>query len=642
MRTTLARMSIAMRLGPLCIVLLLVCGTVTSTGAQERPWTMAAGMSGALLISPTVPLQIQGLPTPPVTSFSSTAEGLPSFFVDGTMGLTSTLDVGIRLAITPGTIRSTAQERLPIAVNNNVVLASINHVRDVSTTLVAAEAFLRIPIHGIFRADVAAGATLPLAVRAVQRQRLVDPPGLRLPDGSIEQQTGAGTVQASAVPSVALRLLASLAIGDALALEPGLGFRQVLASIGSGDGWAPLMVDAGLSLRINLSRPTPRGVLPVLLDTTPAVSPPVAVDTIVVNDTVTVAALGGTGSVVLDRQSIQQDGSVIRVTNRWKRTLPLPEAVLEASVRVRIGDRTDVQDAALKVVRIERIRTISVVPAIMFLEGTDKLRSEYNVASPGRPALFAVPEELAARARQAPMTVQLVGWHDGSTTRMALAERRLRAVRAMLGRLGRGSTIRIEGLLKVTDQPALWSVVGLSGDAERIKDVTIRDTITETALPTILIEPDVVSDAGVVRWQCIATVSTDTVRVFRDGGAVPARLEWNMAENLSTQGILGQPIRIVMEVQDVDGRLAISDPAVVRVMAAGPLASVQPALQRTEAVRVITGPASTDGTSPAATLSGIHAIEALSGGDAQIAALLQTVWGGSVRVSTTVNEERRP
>lgn len=635
-------MSIAMRLGPLSIAFLLCCGTVTSTGAQDRPWTMAAGMSGALLISPTVPLRIQGLPTPPVTSFSSNAEGLPSFAVDGTMGLTSALDVGIRLAITPGTIRSTALERLPIAVNNNVVLASINHVRDVSITLVAAEAFLRVPIHGIFSADVAAGATLPLAVRAVQRQRLVDPPGLRLPDGSIEQQTGAGTVRPPAVPSVALRLLASLSIGDALALEPALGFRQVLASIGSGDGWTPLMVDAGLSLRLNLSRTRPPTVPleePAFTRDAPR---PIPLDTIVVNDTVTVAAVGGTGTVVLDRRSVQQDSSVIRVTNRWKRILPLPEAVLEASVRVRVGDRTDVQDAALKLVRIERIRTISVVPAIMFVEGTDRLRQEYTMVSSGRPALFAIPEELAMRGRLAPLRVQLLGWHDGSTARMALAERRLRVARTMLGRIGRGSSIRVESTLKQTDQPALWSTVGLAGDADSIKEVTIRDTVTETALPTILIEPDVVSDAGVVRWQCIARIGADTVRLVRDGGAVPQRLEWNMADNLSAMRVLGQPIQIVLEVQDVDGRRAVSDPAVVRVMAAGPLASVQPAMQRTEELRVVMGPAATDGTLPTAVLTGAAAVEALSGGDAQIAALMLAVWGSDVRVSTTINEERRP
>jgi hypothetical protein len=641
-RTDFARMSNIMRQCPLSLILFLLLGLVQRTDAQNLPWSISAGASATLAFSPSAPLQIQGLSTPPVASFSSSPTAVPTFSLDAAMGITSTISLGIRSAITPATIRFMAEERLPVAVNNEVVLATINHRRDVSVKFLAADAFVRLPVVGMLAADAAAGVTMPLGVRAVQRQQLVDPPGLRLPDGSIEQETGRTTLSPSVTPSIALRLIASIPVGNDVTLEPGIGVRQILASIGSGDGWTPAFADVGIAIRFALgSAQEQTQVLPPRPDTI-ALPIVMAPDTITVDDTVTVAQADGTGAVLFDRRTIETDGPRIRVTNRWKRILPLPAAVLEASVRVRLGDRSDLQDAALKLVRVHRTRTISVVPALVFVEGTDRLRPEYSATTTGRPAIFSVPDELAALARSNTPNIVLLGWHNGSNASMALAERRLRTARTFLQRRVRNGTINVASNLRLTDAAALWNAVGIGGAGDSLTTVTIRDTITVTTLPTLVIEPDVVADAGIGRWQCSVLDAADTVRLFRGIGAVPERLEWNMADNMDAMQALERPVRIILDVHDSDGRMAVSEPAVVRVKAAGPLSEIEPSQLRTEELRAIVGQAANGGQANGTMMEPAAAVEALSGGDSQIASILLAMWGSGVRAVYRVNEERRP
>ncbi|MBU3740805.1 MAG: hypothetical protein FGM24_00810 [Candidatus Kapabacteria bacterium] len=514
---------------------------------------------------------IPGIPAPGPLSFVSDEQYLRGFgYAAVDMKLSNGFFGGIRLTAGSTFAAWKALERVPIAVADSVYAATIEHRLTANVTLVGLEPFLRWKATNSLWLD--AGIPLMAILSATHRQteRFVDPAGLLFSDGSTQQVTSAGNVPGLRfmVPLVRLRLNYAISlVGNSWQLVPHVGAAVTPLSIHGDVAWRDVSFDVGLALRFSPQETVPPPSLPTI-----------RTDTLYVRDTITVLQPGMAeptpslidrivGSAVVVNDTL----NTITVTERYRKVLPKPPAILDGSIRVVFVDADGIErtDAVIETKRRKHARTVPMIPVVVFDTGS-RIPDRYVRLTPSQAAAFADRDVIdTAAPHMQHNLLNTIGWRLRRKARIsitlqtsgdtALGNERVAAVRAYLR-----ATFGVDAKRIRHDQSTggdTSQMVIVDPSCEVIGPITRVDTTVEATLPTVRMYPEVVADAPIVAWTVEVTSQGKTVFARTGSGPVPEQLTWSMRESVEAAQALQQTFDVRMTVADAEGGRVVTDPA---------------------------------------------------------------------------------
>ena len=557
------------RLAGLCVCFIAVA--LLPLHAQPGPLSYEVGGGVSLRDAAGTMSPIPGIPAPGPLSFISDEQFLRGFgYAAVDTKLSDAFFAGLRLTASSIFSAWKAQERIPIAVSDSVYNATIEHRLSANVTVAGLEPFLRWQATDVLWLD--AGVPLMALLSATHRQteRFVDPAGLLFSDGSTQQVTSNGDIPGLrfVVPSIKLRLnYAMFLVGSSWQLVPHLGVAFTPLSMHSDVTWRDVAVDAGLALRFSpqLSPPTRS-------------SPAIRTDTLFVRDTITVLQPGMTeptptlidrtvGSVVIVNDTL----NTITISERYRKVLPKPPAILDGSIRVVFIDADGIErtDAAIETKRRRHTRTVPMIPVVVFDSGA-AVPERYVRLSASLAATFTDRDALdTAGAHVHCNLLNVIGSRLRRKSRTTITLQT--SVDSARG-LARAAAVR--DYMRQTfgvDGKRIRHEHTANGDAQQLIiidpscDITgpiVRvDTIVEATLPTVRIYPDVVADAPIAAWSVEVTSNGKTVFVRTGSGKLPDQLTWQMNESIDASQALQETFDVRMTVADMEGGRVVTDPA---------------------------------------------------------------------------------
>jgi hypothetical protein len=585
---------------------------------ENTSWNIDASV-GAVSSAPSASFSsVPGIASPgnlrydPVSGATNLTAGLG---VD--LPVHRTLRAGLRLDVQTVQLRYDALERAPIAIDGGGgALATLQHNLQTTMTLAGLTPYLRYePVQWL-----SVGVGLPLmsvtASRFNQTMVFSDPAGLRFVDGSIEQVTARGRVPnlRSVIPSISMFAEAQIKASPsgALVLLPRVSLAQALTSITTDGAFNVRSVAIGVGLRYRLGGPTS---VPPKVDTQPTVNtpPPMAVLGVrVERDTFVELTRGIAESMTMlmnttidTATQIDAEGNEQRFVRRretYRMAVPKPPSVLRAALQLQFIDEEGqvTRDARLSAVRVESRRVVSFVPAIVFDNASAEIPERYQLLSVQQArswkegALFGtsaahwqynVLNVIGARMKRLPSTTCTLiavvdDQHNGRSAE------RIAAVRSYLAsRFGiRESRIQTR-LIPASEDDSLItpSMVFIDqASPELLAPIEFTVSTIETQLPRLQLLPDVISEAGVRSWSISALLDDQPVRTFSGSSTLPASVAWDMNEDVVADAAFKKPLVLTLQVEDIDGDLALSDPMRISLTSRMPLSSASRPVKRTE------------------------------------------------------------
>ena len=528
-----------------------------------------------------------------------------------------TLRAGLRVDVQTVQLRYDAFERAPIAIEGGgVALATLQHNLQTTMTLAGLTPYLRYePLPWL-----SVGAGLPLmsvtASRFNQTMVFSDPVGLRFIDGSIEQVTARGRVPnlRSVIPLITMFAEAQIKASPsgALVLLPRVSLAQALTPITTDGAFNVRSVAIGVGLRYRMGG---SATVSPKVDTQPTVNtpPPMAVLGVrVERDTFVELTRGITESMTMlmnttidTATQTDAEGNEQRFVRRretYRMAVPKPPSVLRAALQLQFIDEEGqvTRDARLSAVRVESRRVVSFVPAIVFDNASAEIPERYQLlsvqqarswkegASFGTSAThwqYNVLNVIGARMKRlSSTTCTLVAVVDDQHN--GRSAERIAAVRSYLtSRFGiRESRIQTR-LIPASEDASLVtpSMVFIDqASPELLAPIEFTVSTIETQLPRLQLLPDVISEAGVRSWSISALLDDQPVRTFSGSSTLPASVAWDMNEDVVADAAFKKPLVLTLQVEDVDGDLALSDPIRISLTSRMPLSSASRPVKRSE------------------------------------------------------------
>jgi hypothetical protein len=585
---------------------------------ENTSWNIDASV-GAVSSAPSASFSsVPGIASPgnlrydPVSGATNLTAGLG---VD--LPVHRTLRAGLRLDVQTVQLRYDAFERAPIAIDGGgVALATLQHNLQTTMTLAGLTPYLRYePVQWL-----SVGVGLPLmsvtASRFNQTMVFSDPAGLRFVDGSIEQVTARGRVPnlRSVIPSISMFAEAQIKASPsgALVLLPRVSLAQALTSITTDGAFNVRSVAIGVGLRYRLGGPTS---VPPKVDTQPTVNTPPLMAVLgvrVERDTFVELTRGIAESMTMlmnttidTATQIDAEGNEQRFVRRretYRMAVPKPPSVLRAALQLQFIDEEGqvTRDARLSAVRVESRRVVSFVPAIVFDNASTEIPERYQLLSIQQArtwkegASFAtstahwqydVLNVIGARMKRlSSTTCTLIAVVDDQQN--GRSAERIASIRSYLAsRFGiRESRIQTR-LISASEDASLVTpstVVIDQASPELLAPTEFTVSTIETQLPRLQLLPDVISEAGVRSWSISALTDDQPVRTFSGSGTLPASVAWDMNEDVVADAAFKKPLVLTLQVEDVDGDHALSDPIRISLTSRTPLSSASRPVKRTE------------------------------------------------------------
>lgn len=566
-------------------ILVLYTLSVPPAALSQRQWFVEAGGGISLRGAIGTMLPIPGIPSPSPLSFASDEQFAPAFgYMGADIRLREDISLGFRLGV--GGIRGgwTALERIPIAQADSVYQATIEHRLTADVTALNTEPFLRWHATDRLGIDVGIPVMAMLSSTHRQTQRFADPVGLPFSDGSTQQITSTGTVPdiRTLVPSVRGRLSYALPLfGGSWTLVPHAAVAITPFSLHGGATWRDLTVDLGIAIRFGSTISS--------VDTTRQRVP--RTDTLYVRDTITVLQPGmpNPDAELIDR-SVGQTVTVndtlrtVTVTERYRKILPKPPGILEATIRTVFVDEggRERTDATIVTKRRRNVVSVAQLPIIVF-EGVDTTLPERLIRLSPEQAITFHERDLIDTSASSTVphwsrhVLNIVGRRMRALPRStvmlrtagndAVAEARVKSVRSYMQEVfgveprrlqhdhGRGGEAR---MMVVGDSSVM---VIADPTCDIVGPLTRVDTTLEADLPTVRIYTDVAADAAVAAWSIDVTQAGSVVHTEYGTGAVPSPITWRMQQSVAADKALEIPFEVRLTVADTEGGRVVTDPA---------------------------------------------------------------------------------
>ncbi|CAN5420337.1 hypothetical protein BH10BAC6_BH10BAC6_06430 [soil metagenome] len=521
---------------------------------------------------------ISGVPNPGGLTFAPQGMTLSGHFMIGAdFSIANQWRLGLRTGFQGGGATYTATEKVTIAQPSGPYIATIEHTMTVSFLMLNTEPYLRYEPLNWLAIDVGFPFMIPLIPRYKQTQVFTDPAGLQFTDGSVEQETGSGTLSSIRSPvlfgSVRASALLPLTSRRDVFLTPQVDVQTSLQSLVTTATVAALLVRVGVGVRYS-----PQSVPTLVRDTT------------FTRDTITVLSSRAKQAITeLADQQVEEFGSgadTVRVltSQHYRTTLPKPAAVLRAALRVAFvgyGGK-DVTDASVQIRKVLVTRHVPLLPVVVFTQLESALPSRY-VKLPRREAQrfsesslktnaathwqYHVLNVIGSRMMQHAQTrLTIHGVDDGSEAGGELIRGRIESVRTYIMSSFGIAPSRLSSDVEHAERYHDW--ISMSDSASTLTaPLHLSDTILETTLPVVRIYPDAVNEAPLRAWSVMLSKDSSTIRSFADTLALPTQLSWNMNEDLDADSAQNSTIVATLSLFDVEGNVASSEPSTIRVRA---------------------------------------------------------------------------
>jgi hypothetical protein len=391
-----------------------------------------------------------------------------------------------------------------------------------------------------------------------------------------------------------------------------VSLAQALTSITTDGAFNVRSVAIGVGLRYRLGGPTS---VPPKVDTQPTVNTPPLMAVLgvrVERDTFVELTRGIAESMTMlmnttidTATQIDAEGNEQRFVRRretYRMAVPKPPSVLRAALQLQFIDEEGqvTRDARLSAVRVESRRVVSFVPAIVFDNASTEIPERYQLLSIQQArtwkegASFAtstahwqydVLNVIGARMKRlSSTTCTLIAVVDDQQN--GRSAERIASIRSYLAsRFGiRESRIQTR-LISASEDASLVTpstVVIDQASPELLAPTEFTVSTIETQLPRLQLLPDVISEAGVRSWSISALTDDQPVRTFSGSGTLPASVAWDMNEDVVADAAFKKPLVLTLQVEDVDGDHALSDPIRISLTSRTPLSSASRPVKRTE------------------------------------------------------------
>ncbi|MBN9399583.1 MAG: hypothetical protein J0I17_05330 ['Candidatus Kapabacteria' thiocyanatum] len=561
----------------LCAIVLILC----SRHAQaQSPWSVTASGGITLMGSSSSFTTIPGIPVPPSReplrySGQGTWSARPSFAIAGDMRLFGDLHGGLRLGYAGSTATTAAPERIPIATEQGVYLATLQHKLVTSFTWFSAEPYVRYEPLRWLGLEFAVPVTFLTGSTYTQTQRFSDPDGLQFTDGSVEQRTGEGGVPnaRTTIPMISLGAegMFPLVADSTLLIVPSMSYAFALSDVVDNTSLRFSGLRLGVGIRYRAPGPVPRRdtvrITDIVRDTTVVLSRDVkTITTQFADRTVEQFVIGDTIRTLVKEQ--------------YRRLVPKPPTVLRASVQVAFVSAKGVvsDDAQVRTHRVRRTRIIPVIPAVAFDEDSVTVLPDRYVRLNKRSAArwkeetairigsgshwqYQVLNVVGSRLLASGGSMQLDAYDDGTAEGRRNAMRRCETVRDYLTTTFGIPARRIPISVR-RGQSSQQPWVLMSDTSETLfRPLTVVDTTSETQLPKVRVSPDVVSEAGVASWSIrMMQQQGRQVRVFDGKGDLPDSIDWDMNQDLDARVAMRDMTLVELFVTDKEGSSVRSAP----------------------------------------------------------------------------------
>lgn len=560
----------------LCAIVLILC----SRHAQaQSPWSVTASGGITLMGSSSSFTTIPGIPIPPSReplrySGQGTWSARPSFAIAGDLRLFGNVHGGLRLGYGGSTATTAAPERIPIATEQGVYLATLQHKLVTSFTWLAAEPYVRYEPLRWLGLEFAVPVTFLNGSTYAQTQRFSDPDGLQFTDGSVEQRTGEGDIPNAhtTIPMMSLGAegMFPLVADSTLLIVPSMSYAFALSDVVDNTSLRFSGLRLGVGIRYRAPGPAPRRDTIRITDTVR--------DTIVVlsRDVKTVTTQFADRTM---EQFVIGDTVRILVKEQYRRLVPKPPTVLRASIQVAfVNDKGNVSDdAQVRAHRVRRTRIVPVVPAVAFDEDSATMLPDRYIRLNKRVATkwkeeaairigsgshwqYQILNVVGSRLLASGGSMRLDAYDDGTVDGRRNATRRCEAVRDYLTTTF-GIPVRRLPISVRRGQSSQQPWVLMSDTSETLfRPLTIVDTTSETQLPKVRVSPDVVSEAGVASWSIRMMRQGRQVRAFDGKGDLPDSIDWDMNQDLDAHVAMKDVTLAELLVTDREGSSVRSAP----------------------------------------------------------------------------------
>lgn len=559
----------------LCAIVLILCSRYAQA---QSPWSVTASGGITLMGSSSSFTTIPGIPVPPSReplrySGQGTWSARPSLAIAGDMRLFGDVHGGLRLGYAGGTATTAAPERIPIATEQGVYPATLQHKLVMSFTWLAAEPYVRYEPLRWLGLEFAVPVTFSTGSTYTQTQRFSDPDGLQFTDGSVEQGTGEGDIPNAhtTIPMISLGAegMFPLVADSTLLIVPSVSYAFALSDVVDNTSLRFSGLRLGVGIRYRTPGPAPRRdtirITDTVRDTTVVLS----------RDVKTITTQFADRTV---EQFVVGDTIRILVKEQYRRLVPKPPTVLRTSVQIAfVSDKGVVSDdAQVRAHRVRRTRIVPVIPAVAFDEDSASalpdryVRLNKRSASKWKEAAirigsgshwqYQVLNVVGSRLLASGGSMRLDAYDDGTADGRRNAMRRCEAVRDYLTTTFGIPARRIPISVR-RGQSSQQPWVLMSDTSEVLfRPLTVVDTTSETQLPKVRVSPDVVSEAGVASWSIRMMQHGRQVRAFDGKGDLPDSIDWDMNQDLDAHVAMKDATLVELLVTDKEGSSVRSAP----------------------------------------------------------------------------------
>lgn len=535
-------------------------------------------------------------PSTPLAFSPQDIKWLPQVFAGADIQVDSSWRVGAMALFARSSMDFAATEQTVIATpTGGLRRATLGHTLHASISAFGLRPYGRWRVEDNVALEVGTSFVLPITSSYLQTMRFTDPANVTFVDGSLEQTTGSGTMPGNNAMIVGLDVMAEwmISISDRLWLTPSVSVGTNLTSWNKHVPLRTVNITPAVGVRF---KPWPSSLLPVQ-------------DTTYIRDTVVIlSSRVKDDSTERIQQLVEQfptaDTVRVVVTEHYRTYMPKPPAVLRASLRLlfETEDGGLSTDARLRVSTVKRTRIVPVLPLVVFDDSSSSLPTRYVSLNQEQAKAWTVDRALTggthwqyhvlniagARLRAiGNATVQIITYDDGTQQGKLLAQERVTNVKAYLtttfGVASSRLTVEVKNGQR-SQQPWVFVVDTLR---RILAPIQVTDTITESLLPRVRIQPDVVSEAGVKSWIVSMSQSGNYVHSIDGNGTVPATLIWDMNESLQPEQAFLSPISVQISITDNEGTKAHSDPGLVTIAEVSTTDKASRQRTRTEVLRWI-------------------------------------------------------
>lgn len=364
--------------------------------------------------------------------------------------------------------------------------------------------------------------------------------------------------------------------GGALLLVPEISYAYSFTDLADGLQWRPNVLSAGLAVKYS---PPPRRPRPIVYDT------------LVYRDTTArLARLAAPRLQLQERTSreerIDGDTIVMRTTVRERYLLENPEPTISGAVTA-FGVDANGREEPVARVRVEEFLASTAHPLlsyIFFEEGENDIPGRYaaltreQAQSFRKESLFgagtlevnhSVLNIIGVRMAEYPDAVlTLTGCNSDEgkeKENTGLSLRRAEGVRDYLVNTWGVAPERLK--IETRDLPAVPSNPRTDDGRQenrRVEIVSSNPAVTEvfqafdttriTNPPTLRLKTNATATAGVESWSLKISQGNMTLKTFSGRGAPPQYVDWDLASERAAIPRVGEPLDIVLEISDPDGR----------------------------------------------------------------------------------------